>query len=160
MVVGICRLTFHLPGVRSLKEKRQIVRKLCERTRQRFSVSVAEVDSQDRHQETVIGIALVSGEAKVLESLMEQIVQAMDLMGLAPLIDRQWELVHYNDEFGSNNFSDWEDEFGDGEDSLPSKANDPWAYMDSWSDSPGSSDSPSSDNLYSSGRRRRKKGKS
>ncbi|TNE44218.1 MAG: DUF503 domain-containing protein [Deltaproteobacteria bacterium] len=156
MVVGICRLTFHLPGVRSLKEKRQIVRKLCERTRQRFHISIAEVDSQDRHQEAVIGIALVSGEARVLESFMEQIVQAIEMMNLAPLTDRQWELVHYNDEFASDNFSEWEDEFGEEDDSFSSKANDPWAYMDSWSEPPLSEESESSNHSPSSGRRRKK----
>ena len=82
MIVGICQLTFLLPGNRTLKGKRQIVRKLSERIRNKFHVSVAEVGAQDRHQEAKIGVALVSNDARLLNSMMDQIQQTVEFMQL------------------------------------------------------------------------------
>ncbi len=154
MVVGICQLTFHLPGNRSLKGKRQVVKKLCDRIRSRFHVSVSEVGSQDRHQEAKIGVALVSNDARLLNSLMDQILRVVESMQLAPLLDRQFEVLHYNDEMAGNSLGELEDELGwaedwkeDDESSTLSK--DPWAYMESWSDSPSQSESSTSLNRTS-----------
>jgi len=44
MVVGIVRCELHLPAARSLKDKRQVVRSMKERIRERVRASVAEVE--------------------------------------------------------------------------------------------------------------------
>ncbi len=74
MYVGVCRMTLHLPGNRSLKEKRRTVRSICDRLRHRFSVSVAEVGGQDTWQMALIGVASVSGEAALARSIVERAV--------------------------------------------------------------------------------------
>jgi len=58
--IGTCKLTFRLPGNDSLKGKRQVSRSLIMRLRNKFNVSVAEVDGVDRHQTLVIGVSCVS----------------------------------------------------------------------------------------------------
>ena len=62
MHIGTCRLTFRLPGNDSLKGKRQVSRSLITRLRNRFNLSVAEVDALDRHQTLVIGLCCVSND--------------------------------------------------------------------------------------------------
>ena len=57
MVVGIVRFELHLPGAQSLKDKRQVVRSLKERLRERVHASVAEVEFQDLWQRAAIGLA-------------------------------------------------------------------------------------------------------
>ncbi|WP_414482215.1 DUF503 domain-containing protein, partial [Limnochorda sp.] len=47
MVVGIAEIRLLLPGPRSLKEKRRILRSLLDRLRARYPVAVAEVGDQD-----------------------------------------------------------------------------------------------------------------
>ena len=42
MVVGVCQISLSLPGVTSLKAKRSIVRKVLDRTANRFNVAVAD----------------------------------------------------------------------------------------------------------------------
>ena len=54
MIIGACTITLHLHGVRSLKEKRSIIKSLQARLRNEFNVSVAEVDAQDIHGRAVI----------------------------------------------------------------------------------------------------------
>ncbi len=62
MVVGVCQISLSLPGVTSLKAKRSIVRKVLDRTANRFNVSVAEVAQQDAHRQATLGFAVVSGD--------------------------------------------------------------------------------------------------
>jgi hypothetical protein len=99
VVVGVCMLTFHLPGNRSLKGKRQVVKRICERLRNRFHISVAEVASQDLHRMAKIGVALVGNDVRVLHTLLDQINKSLEEWQLAPLLDRQFEMLHYGSDF-------------------------------------------------------------
>lgn len=98
MFVGVLRLVFHVPHARSLKEKRAVVRKFRDRIRARFDVSIAEVDAQDLHQKAVFGIAVVSGEASVCDSMLEQVARAAELQEDAVLADRSTEIIPIGDE--------------------------------------------------------------
>ncbi len=62
MAVIAVLLTLRLTGIRSLKQKRAIVRSLVERLRSRLQLSAAETGRQDRLQAAQIGFAVVSGE--------------------------------------------------------------------------------------------------
>ncbi len=63
MFVGVARFVLQIPGARSLKDRRQVVRSLKERLRARLPVSVAEVGDVDRYQVATLGVAVVSGES-------------------------------------------------------------------------------------------------
>ena len=87
-------ITLHLPGVRSLKEKRSIVKSILGRMRSRFNVSAAEVASQDVHGRAVLSIACVSGSGEYAQGQLEAIVRWVeeerpDLM----IIDADIELL-------------------------------------------------------------------
>ena len=60
MSAGICRLKIHIPGSRSLKDKRSVVKSLIARLRKQFNLSVAEIDDHELWQMATIGIACVS----------------------------------------------------------------------------------------------------
>lgn len=63
MFVGIVRVELHIPAARSLKDKRQVVRGLKDRLRERLHAAIAEVDHQDLWQRAALGLAFVSGES-------------------------------------------------------------------------------------------------
>ncbi|MGD0675240.1 MAG: DUF503 domain-containing protein [Polyangiaceae bacterium] len=93
MFVGVLRLTFHIPHARSLKDKRRVVQRLRDRVRSRFDVSIAEVEAQDLHQRAVFGVCVVSGDAAVCDSVLEQVAHAAELSEDAVLTDRATEIV-------------------------------------------------------------------
>ena len=78
MHVGICKLSFHLPGVASLKEKRQIARSLSDRIRNRFNVAVAEVEDVDRRQRLTLGISCVSNERAHADSVLSGVLDFVE----------------------------------------------------------------------------------
>ncbi|MFZ2448846.1 MAG: DUF503 domain-containing protein [Syntrophobacteraceae bacterium] len=93
MTVGVAYLVFRLHEIHSLKEKRKIVKGLIEKSRNRFNVSVAEVADQDAHQRAAIGIAVVGNDGRVLNSLLDRIIDFMEALGLAELVSREIELI-------------------------------------------------------------------
>lgn len=68
--VGIGRWSFRVPGCRSLKQKRSVVRGLRDRMRARYSVSVAETDFQDDVQRAELTAALAASDRTLAESLL------------------------------------------------------------------------------------------
>ncbi len=81
MFVGALRMELYMPQCRTLKEKRQVIKSIIDRTRHRFNVCVAEVDKNDLWQVCTIGITCVSNsESAVRETLsnVERSVRAMD----------------------------------------------------------------------------------
>ena len=93
MFVGVLRLTFHIPAARSLKEKRSVVRKFRDRVRARYDVSIAEIAEQDVHQRAVFGVAVVSGDAAVCDSVLEQVARAAETQEDAILTQRETEVI-------------------------------------------------------------------
>ena len=74
MVVGICRVTLRLPENASLKGKRQVVRSLTQRLRNKFNVAVAEVDTNDSWQIATLGITCVSNDARHAQEMLDHVV--------------------------------------------------------------------------------------
>src|SRR3990172_1163762 len=74
MVVGTCRLELRMPHTSSLKEKRQILRSIKDRVRNRFNVSVAEVGYLEEWQRATLAVACVSNEAKVVDEELSNLL--------------------------------------------------------------------------------------
>src|ERR671914_2183521 len=64
MVVGACRIELHLAENHSLKGKRQVVRSVAARLRNKFNLAVAEIEEQDVWQTAVIGLSCVSNDGR------------------------------------------------------------------------------------------------
>jgi len=67
----------YMHGIASLKEKRGIVKSLINRLRNRFNISVSEVDQQDSRSSAVIGIAVVSNDARFIDQQLDTVLNFM-----------------------------------------------------------------------------------
>ena len=72
MVVGVLRLTLVVPGARSLKEKRHVVRKITDRVRARYNVSIAEVAENDVWQRAVLGVSAVANDHSFVNEVLDK----------------------------------------------------------------------------------------
>lgn len=88
MVVGTARLVFAIPSASSLKDKRSVVKRVIERARARFNASVAEVDDHDLHRRAVVGVAVVSNDARHATSMLDTIIATMASSTDASMIAR------------------------------------------------------------------------
>jgi uncharacterized protein YlxP (DUF503 family) len=84
MIIGVIEVRMHLPGIRSLKGKRQILKSLKDRLRNKFNVSVGELDGHDLWQSSTIGVAIVSGDRAYANTVLSKV---------ADFFNRQPEIV-------------------------------------------------------------------
>ncbi|MBI5170420.1 MAG: DUF503 domain-containing protein [Candidatus Eisenbacteria bacterium] len=89
MFVGIVRVELHIPAARSLKDKRQVVRALKDRLRERLHAAVAEVDHQDLWQRAALGLAVVSGESGQVREQLQSARRIVEQEYAAQITDWQ-----------------------------------------------------------------------
>jgi uncharacterized protein YlxP (DUF503 family) len=97
MLVALERFDLRIPGCGSLKEKRHVVKGLTGALRQKFNVSVAEVDHKDLWQRTTIAVAATGGESFHIKKVMHEVERLIERWGEVELIDAELSL-HYPDE--------------------------------------------------------------
>jgi uncharacterized protein YlxP (DUF503 family) len=93
MIVGVLTLDLAIFDAQTLKDKRRVISSLKQRLRNRFNVSVAEIDHHDKPKRCSLGVALVCGEARALHSQLDQLVDMVRRNGELSLIDYQRELL-------------------------------------------------------------------
>lgn len=99
MVVGTCRLELRIPHTSSLKGKRQVLRSIKDRVRSRFNVSIAEVGYLEEWQRATLAVACVSNEAKMVDEVLNKVVDFIEGHGLALLVDYDIDVVVHGDGF-------------------------------------------------------------
>ena len=87
MVLLTCQIQIYLPESGSLKSKRQIVKSLKERIRNRFNVSVAEIDQSQLWQRSTLGVATVSTAFKHANEVLSKAVKFVERDGRVELLD-------------------------------------------------------------------------
>jgi hypothetical protein len=74
VVIGFYRIEIHLPGMRSLKGKRQVIQSLKARLRTRYNVAVSEPDEHaDLWQRSAIAVVSLADRREILEQLFEAV---------------------------------------------------------------------------------------
>jgi uncharacterized protein YlxP (DUF503 family) len=94
MVIGVCTLTLDIPHSNSLKDKRRVVKSVIARVRNRFNISIAEVDANEVWQTAVIGIACVSNDPARAHAILQSVVHMItDSRFDAQVADYQIEML-------------------------------------------------------------------
>jgi hypothetical protein len=78
MPVGLLTLELHLAEAQSLKDKRQVLRRLKERLRAKYNVAVAELDFEETWQRSVVGVVTLSNEEQHVEEALQKVLAEAD----------------------------------------------------------------------------------
>ncbi len=74
MNIGVCKISLRLPENQSLKGKRGVLKSIATRVRNKFNVSVAEVDDHDLWQLATLGICCVSNNQRYTNEVLSKVV--------------------------------------------------------------------------------------
>jgi uncharacterized protein YlxP (DUF503 family) len=121
MFVCVARVSLDIPAAGSLKAKRQVLRKVTDRVKAKFNVSVAEVDANDLWQRAVIALALVGNDKAAVNEQMDKVLHFIEEMYVAPVAGREMEILSFGDQLfqsGGSGESFMELPFNRGERSL------------------------------------------
>jgi uncharacterized protein YlxP (DUF503 family) len=78
MNVAVSKVTFRIPENMSLKGKRQVLKSITSRVRNRFNVAVAEVDDNDNWQMATIGICCISNDRRHSNQVLSRVVNFIE----------------------------------------------------------------------------------
>jgi uncharacterized protein YlxP (DUF503 family) len=92
VLVALERFDLRIPGCTSLKEKRHVVKTLTSAIRQKFNVSVAEVDHHDLWQRTALAVAVASGDGYQAKRVLHEVEKLVDRWAEVELIDAELTL--------------------------------------------------------------------
>jgi uncharacterized protein len=93
MVIGLLTLDLHIPGARSLKDKRHALHSLEARLRERFNVSVAEVEHQDLWQRARLAVVSVNTDAGHLDATLQAAAGEAEQARLIEVLDVHTEVL-------------------------------------------------------------------
>ena len=90
--IVLVSLELFIPHARSLKDRRSAVRGLADQLRSRFNASVSEYGYQDKWQRAMIGVCMLSGDRRKLESDMARVRQYCEETARVEIIDinQEW----------------------------------------------------------------------
>ena len=74
MNVGVCKIELRLPGNMSLKGKRRVLKSIATRVKNKFNVSIAEVDNQELWQLASLGICYVSNNSRYTNEVLSKVM--------------------------------------------------------------------------------------
>ncbi len=105
--MGVLRLSLTVPGSRSLKDKRKAIAQIRDRLRAKKNFSVAEIGHMEDHTRSVMAVALISNDRKLIQSSLDRVSYDIGTWRAAILEDssiqihRPWDdkLENQYDEF-------------------------------------------------------------
>jgi len=92
MIIEAATIKLYAPWVHSLKEKRMEVKSLIAKAKNKFNISIAEVDEQDTHQTIVLGLACVAGDVSHADSVIESVLDFIEKNTDAEVIEVRREI--------------------------------------------------------------------
>ena len=94
MNVGVCKVKLRLPDNLSLKGKRQVVKSVTARLKNKFNVSVAEVEDNDLWQLATVGICFVSNDKRFTNEVLSKAVEFVaNSQGDFEMLDYEIEIL-------------------------------------------------------------------
>jgi uncharacterized protein YlxP (DUF503 family) len=78
MIIGSGKVYLLADWCHSLKEKRTVVKSIINRIKNKFNVSISEVEDNDIHNSIVIGFVCVSSDTRHVQSMLQAVVDYID----------------------------------------------------------------------------------
>ena len=96
MNVGVCKIRLRLPENMSLKGKRRVLKSIITQLRNRFNVSVAEVDDQQLWQMATLGVCCLSNNSRYTNEVLSKVVNFVANGRFEiEMLDYQIEIIHF-----------------------------------------------------------------
>lgn len=93
MIVGVSSIEIFLPENHSLKDKRQAIKRIVEKTRARFNISIMEIEQTNLWQRASIGFSIVGVKKDHVNSAIENVYKYVESLYIGTIIDSKTEII-------------------------------------------------------------------
>ena len=87
-------MDLRIPGNASLKGKRKVLRKIIDRVKNRYNISISEIGDNDLWQRSQLGLSVVGNDSRHINSSLDKIVNFIDGMNVAEIVHSEIEIIH------------------------------------------------------------------
>jgi uncharacterized protein YlxP (DUF503 family) len=93
MIVGVSSIEIFFPENHSLKDKRQAIKRIVEKTRAKFNISVMEVEQTNLWQRASIGFSIIGVKKNHVSSAIENVYKYVESLYIGTIIDTKTEII-------------------------------------------------------------------
>ena len=93
MIVGVSTIEIFFSENHSLKDKRQVTRKIVEKIRTKFNISVMEVDQTNLWQRAHVGFAVVGVKKDHVDAAIENVHRYVESLYVGEIIGTRTEII-------------------------------------------------------------------
>ena len=93
MVVGVSRIEIFFPEAHSLKDKRQMMKKIVDKTRAKFNVSMVEIADCNLWQKGYVGFAVMGINKDHVQVAIENVQKYIESLYAGEIIDSWTEII-------------------------------------------------------------------
>ncbi len=93
MIIGTGTIHMKADWCHSLKEKRMVVQSIVQKVRNKFNVSISEIEDLDMHNSIVIGFAVVTNDTRYANSVVQKVLDFIEDNTEAVVIDSNIETI-------------------------------------------------------------------
>jgi hypothetical protein len=91
MIIGISQIELFIPGSNSLKHKRGVVKSLKDRLRNKFNISISEIDYQNLWQRCMLGVAVINSDSVIIDKVLNKVLDVVESEPRVQVISYQME---------------------------------------------------------------------
>jgi uncharacterized protein YlxP (DUF503 family) len=93
MTIGVLQMDFLIPGARSLKDKRRVIKSLKQLLHNRYNCSIAETEFQDLWARARLSACVVSDDSRHANDQLNEIARFASNKPGAELLDYRIEML-------------------------------------------------------------------
>ncbi len=93
MVIAVLRLVLFIGNSNSLKTKRMILHSLKARLRNKFNISISEVDDGDKWQKSTLAIVGIGNDKRYMDMQSSRIINFIENFNQVDIVDYEMEML-------------------------------------------------------------------
>lgn len=94
MIIGVLRVEIEIPHADNLKAKRAVLNRVKDRVRNKFNVSIAEVEANEVWNYAELGIACVANDQRHANQVLSKIAEFVETLHDYVLVDVHMEFLN------------------------------------------------------------------
>lgn len=94
MILGILTVELDIDHAQSLKDKRAVLNRVKDRVRNKFNVSIAEIEGNEVWNYACLGVAIVSNEQRFANQVLSKVVELIEEIRDCELGEVGMEFIH------------------------------------------------------------------
>jgi uncharacterized protein YlxP (DUF503 family) len=89
LMITVCQIEIYIYESNSLKDKRRILKSILDKLKNKYNITIAETDYNDKWNRSIITFAAVSNSGKFSDKIINQVEKYFEMDGRIEVLKRE-----------------------------------------------------------------------